>query len=151
MVSHKTWNLNQMSDLGGKYCLSLLNEGDKFSISVSHSVVSDSLWSNGLHPARPLSPWNSLGKNTGVGCHSLLQGIFPTQGSNLGLPPCRQILYHLNYQGSLNEREASIYLPYWKFESIFPPSFLKPLCLQCCNFFWLHISKCKILENCTKL
>ena len=43
---------------------------------------------------------NSPGKNTGVGCHSLLQGIFPIQGSNLGLLHCRQILYHLNYQGS---------------------------------------------------
>ena len=37
-------------------------------------------------------------KNTGVGCHALLQGIFPTQGSNLGLPHCRQILYHLSHQ-----------------------------------------------------
>ena len=45
------------------------------------------------------SPWNSLGKDTGVGCHALLQGIFPTQGSNLGLPHCRQILYHLSYLG----------------------------------------------------
>ena len=44
--------------------------------------------------------WNSPGKNTGVGCHCLLQGIFPTQGSNLGLLHCRQILYHLSYQGS---------------------------------------------------
>ena len=41
-------------------------------------------------------PWNSLGKNTGVGCHSLLQGIFPTQGSNLDLLHCRQILYPLS-------------------------------------------------------
>ena len=40
------------------------------------------------------------GKNTGVDSHFLLQGIFPTQGSNLGLPHCRQILYHLSYQGS---------------------------------------------------
>ena len=38
----------------------------------------------------------SILKNTGVGCHSLLQGIFPTQGSNLGLLHCRQILYHLS-------------------------------------------------------
>ena len=36
--------------------------------------------------------------NTGVGCHFLLQGIFPTQGSNLGLPHCRQTLYHLSHQ-----------------------------------------------------
>ena len=52
---------------------------------------------------RPLDscPWDSPGKNTGVvGCHSLLQGIFPTQGSNLGLPHCKQILYHPSHQGS---------------------------------------------------
>ena len=40
-------------------------------------------------------------KNTGVGCHFLLQEIFSTQGSNPGLPHCRQILYHLSHQGSL--------------------------------------------------
>ena len=45
-------------------------------------------------------PWNSQGKNTGVGYHSLLHGIFPTQGSNQGLPQCRWILYDLSYQGS---------------------------------------------------
>ena len=43
---------------------------------------------------------SSLGKNTGVACHALLQGIFPTQGFNPGLPNCRQILYHLSHQGS---------------------------------------------------
>ena len=42
---------------------------------------------------------DSPGKTTGVGCHALLQGIFRTQGSNLGLLHCRQILYHLCYQG----------------------------------------------------
>ena len=39
-------------------------------------------------------------KNTGVGCNFLLQRIFPTQGLNLGLPHCRQMLYHLSHQGS---------------------------------------------------
>ena len=43
---------------------------------------------------------DSLGKNTGVGCHALLQGIFPSQRSNPGLLHCRWILYHLSYQGS---------------------------------------------------
>ena len=43
------------------------------------------------------SPWNSPDRNTGVSCHSLLQGIFPTQGSNLGLPHCRWILYSLSH------------------------------------------------------
>ena len=53
-----------------------------------------------LQPARLLCPPHSPGKNTGVGCHSLFQGIFPTQGSNLGFLHCRQILYHLTHQGS---------------------------------------------------
>ena len=47
-----------------------------------------------------LCPWNSPGKTTEVGCHSLLQGIFLTQGSNPGLPHCRQILDHLRHQRS---------------------------------------------------
>ena len=46
------------------------------------------------------SPWDFPGKNTGVGCHFLLQEIFPIQGLNLGLPHCRQTLYHLSHQGS---------------------------------------------------
>ena len=44
-------------------------------------------------------PWNFPGKSTGVGCHFLLQGIFPTQGSSPGLSHCRQMLYHLSHQG----------------------------------------------------
>ena len=64
--------------------------------SESHSVVSDSLRPHALY-----SPWNSLGQNTGVGSLSLLQGIFPTQGLNPGLPHCRRILYQLSHQGSL--------------------------------------------------
>ena len=62
--------------------------------SESHSVTSDSLWPQGLY-----SPWNSPGQNTGVGSCSLLQGIFLTQGSNSGLPHCRQILYQLSHKG----------------------------------------------------
>ena len=46
------------------------------------------------------SPWNSPGQNTGVGSLSLLQGIFPTQGSNPGLPHCRRIFYQLNHKRS---------------------------------------------------
>ena len=52
-------------------------------------------------PHRLYSPWNSSGQNTGMDSHFLLQGIFPTQGSNPGLPHCRRILYQLSYQGSL--------------------------------------------------
>ena len=46
------------------------------------SIMPNSLQSHGLWPSRLLSPWDSLDKNTGVGCHFLRQGIFPTQGSN---------------------------------------------------------------------
>ena len=51
----------------------------------ARSVVSYSLWPHGLQPTRLLCPWNFTGKNTGVGCHFLLQGIFPAQGLNPGL------------------------------------------------------------------
>ena len=68
--------------------------------SESHSVVSDPLRSHGLY-----SPWNSPGQNTGVGSLSLLQGIFPTQGSNPGLPHGRRILYQLSH--SLGEKYSS--------------------------------------------
>ena len=61
--------------------------------TVSHSVVSDSLRPHGLYP------WDSPGQNTGVGSLSLLQGIFPTQGSNPGVRHCRWILYQLSHQG----------------------------------------------------
>ena len=57
--------------------------------------VSNSLWTHGLY-----SPWNSPGQNTGVDRQSLLQGIFPTQGSNPGLLHCRWILYQLSHKGS---------------------------------------------------
>ena len=67
----------------------------KESESESHSVVSNSLQPNGLY-----SPWNSLGQNNGVSSLSLLQGIFPTQVSNPGLPHCRWILYQLSHQES---------------------------------------------------
>ena len=49
------------------------------------SVASDSLWPRGLQPVRLLCPWNSPGKNTAMGCHFLLQGIFPPEESNLHL------------------------------------------------------------------
>ena len=60
--------------------------------SESCSVMSDSLLLHGL--------WNSPGHNTGVGSLSLLQGIFPTQGPNPGLPHCGEILYQLSHRRS---------------------------------------------------
>ena len=63
--------------------------------------MSSSLGPLGLQPTRLLCPWDSPGKNTGVGCHFLLQGIFLTQGSKLGLLHCRQILYHMSIREAL--------------------------------------------------
>ena len=72
-----------------------LNDNNSVPGSEIHSVGSDSLQHHGLY-----SPWDSPGQNTGVGILSLRQGIFPTQGSNSGLPHCRQILYRRNQKGS---------------------------------------------------
>ena len=66
----------------------------------SRSVMSSSLRPHGLWPTRLLCPWDFPGNSTGVDCHFLLQGIFPTQGSNPGLLHRRQTLYHLSHQGS---------------------------------------------------
>ena len=52
-----------------------------------------------LRPHGLYSPWNSPGQNTGMGSLFLLQGIFPTQGSNPGLPHCRRILHQLSHKG----------------------------------------------------
>ena len=69
---------------------------------LSHSVVSDSLWPHGLVPSQlPLSSGILQARITGVGCHALFQGIFPTQELIPGLLFCRWILYHLSHQGSL--------------------------------------------------
>ena len=86
------WSLNLHRFLVRDFC-----KGSFASVkwSESHSVVSDCLWPHGLY-----SPWNSPGQNTGVGSGSFLQGIFPTQRSNPGLPHCRQILYQLSHKGS---------------------------------------------------
>ena len=85
------WRLHYLGRIDLNHCM------------LHYSVASDSLWRHGLQPARFLGPWDSPGKHTGVGCHALLQGNFPTQELNWGLLHCRQILYQLSYQGS----------PYW--------------------------------------
>ena len=70
--------------------------------SESCSAVSDSLQPHGLY-----TPLDSPGPNTGVGSISLLQGIFPTQESNPGLPHCRWILDQMSHKGSLKLHEIS--------------------------------------------
>ena len=67
-------------------------------LCVCYSVVSNCLQPYGLQLTK--LPWNSPGKNTGVGCYSLLQRIFPTQGLNPVFLYCRQILYNLSHQES---------------------------------------------------
>ena len=67
----------------------------KESESETHSAMF-----NSLRPHVLYSPWNFPGQNTGEGSLSLLQGIFPTQGLNSGLPHCRRILYQLSHKGS---------------------------------------------------
>ena len=71
----------------------------EFISSVHRSVMSNSLQPSGHSPPGSCQ-WDSPGKNTRVGCHSLLQGIFPTQGSNQALLHWRQIFYHLSHQGN---------------------------------------------------
>ena len=107
----------------------------------SHSVMSNSLW-----PRRLYSPWNSPGQNTGVGSLSLLKGIFPTQGSNPGLPHCRQILYHLSHQGSPRILEwVSLSLLQW----IFPTQESNWGLLHCrWILYQLNYQGLVILKNC---
>ena len=69
----------------------------------SCSVTSDCLQPHGLRPARLDCPWDFPGKNIGMGCHSLLQGIFPTQGWNLCLLHWQADSLPLSHQGSTKE------------------------------------------------
>ena len=68
--------------------------------SFSVAQLSNSMQPHGLYPSRLLYPWDFLGKNTGVGRHFLLQGIFLTQGLKPCLMHCKQVLYHLSHLGN---------------------------------------------------
>ena len=100
--------LNSTGSTGSPWCIHYLSVISlpwisltlSLKVSVSCSLVSDSLQPHGLKLTRLLCSWNSPCKDTGVGSHSLLQGVFLTQGLNLGLLHCRWILYHLSHQGS---------------------------------------------------
>ena len=67
--------------------------------SLSHVQFFATPWT--VACTRLLCPWDFPGKSIRVGCHFLLQGIFPTRGLNPGLLHCRQTLYHLSHQGGL--------------------------------------------------
>ena len=80
------WSIDE---LGGDPCHFEGYTGHLF----NRSIMSSSLWPYGLLPSRLLCPWDFSGKNTGVGCHFLLQGIFLTQELNLSLLLGKWILY----------------------------------------------------------
>ena len=90
--------------------------------SESHSAVSHSLQPHGLY-----SPWDSLGQNTGVGSLSLLQAIFPTQGLNPGLRPCRRLLHQLSHKGSPRILEWVAYS--FSSRSSWPRNWIRVLCI----------------------
>ena len=71
------------------------------SMCVLAAQTSSTLWAHGTQPTRLLCPWDSPGKNAGVGWHSLLQRIFPDQGLKPGLLHCKHILYHISRGKSL--------------------------------------------------
>ena len=110
---HYRWIVYQLSYQGSPWFCS---------VHFSRSIVSDSLQPHGLQPARLLYSWDSPGKNTGVGYHSLLQGIFLTQGSSSGFLHCRQILYHLT------TRQKLVYMYIFKLE--FSPDICPSVGLQ---------------------
>ena len=114
--SLRRW-LPQGPELGLKKYCHLVAVSGNYNLKISASRIKSlslfySLWPRGLQPTRLLCPWNSPVKNTGVGSHSLLPGVFPTQRSNLGLLHCRQILYHLSQRQLENQcwRTVSIHM-----------------------------------------
>ena len=90
-----------------------------------------------------LRPWNSPGQNTGVGSLSLLQGILPTQGSNLGLPNCRQILYQLSHKGSPEIDTISI----WPFPYCYEVAWRCTWKVHICSRFSVHFLQWKNPNN----
>ena len=95
-----TWNFRESLNCNAADSLPLfghrLKEIVHSKVKVKVTQLCPTQRSHGLY-----SPWNSPGQNTGRNSLSLLQEIFPTQGSNPGLPHCRWILYQLSHKGSL--------------------------------------------------
>ena len=83
----------------GIFSLYLHEESPLLFVCVLVASIILTLRCHELQPTRLLCPWNLPGKNTGMGCAFLLQGIFPILGLNLGVPHCTQFLYHLSHQG----------------------------------------------------
>ena len=125
--------LKNLLDLSLHFCISQINALSSMlliSCALSPSVMS--LWPHGLQSARLLCPWGFSRQEYWMGCHALLQGIFPTQESNQGLLHCRRILYQLCYQGCL---VYFITLPNWAWENSWDYIFEFSL-LEICNITW---------------
>ena len=86
------WHINSRIKIVATLC--------KTEVAQSCPTLCDPMGSS-LQCTKLLHPWDFQDKSTGVRCHFLLQGIFPSQGSNPGLSHCRQTFYHLSHQGSL--------------------------------------------------
>ena len=107
-------------------------------VSISRSVVPNSLWPHGLQPTKLLCPLDFPGKDTGVDCHFFLQGIFPTQGSNPHFLHCRQIIYQLSYKGRVG--------CYFVLQGIFLTQGSNPDLLHC-RWILYHLSHQEALTN----
>ena len=114
LIPAKTWKQSECpstDDWIAKHSISTVEYYSviKSSEGLIHATRASSLKScptlrpHRLQPTRLLCPWDSPGKSTGEGCHALLQGIFPTQGSNPGLLHCRWAPHHLSHQGTAEE------------------------------------------------
>ena len=109
-----------MLQKNGKYVMKLWDYSQMAKISNVHVCA----LLHGLQFARIFCPLAFPGKNTGVGCHFLLQGIFPTQGSNPCLLHCRQTLYHLSHQGSPVSLKTTLKLGFLSSAAKFVPLLL---------------------------
>ena len=87
-------NRNSLFIDAGRICA----EPSSLCAVLSHAVMSDSLRPHGCSPPGSFVHWDTPGRNDRVGCHALLRGIFPNQGSNPSLLHWSQILYHLSHQ-----------------------------------------------------
>ena len=104
-----------LTELARTFSIKLKKSGNSIHLNIVpksrvRACLVTSAMSNSMWPTKLLSSWDSLGKNTGVGCHALLQGIFLTQGTNSCLLHCTWILYPLRHLGREKALNQIIYI-----------------------------------------